>query len=74
MNRYINSVEVDQDLCVGCGYCIEVCPQVFSATYDGKAIVLNIQGCKECDCVGIAKECPVKAIYVNGGSKGYEKV
>lgn len=74
MNKHISLIEIDHDLCVGCGYCIEVCPQVFSTTYDGKATVLNIQGCEECDCVKIAEECPVKAIYVNGGSKGHEKV
>jgi len=64
MNKPIDLIEIDYKLCTGCGYCVELCPQVFSLTSQGKAVILNIYGCNECDCLDVAEKCPVKAIYV----------
>jgi len=30
---------VDQDLCIACGTCVALCPEVFELKDDGKAIV-----------------------------------
>ncbi|ACB84086.1 ferredoxin [Natranaerobius thermophilus] len=30
-------VEVDQDLCISCGLCVDECPEVFEWNDDGKA-------------------------------------
>ncbi|AIH04047.1 ferredoxin [Thermodesulfobacterium commune] len=68
----ITSLEVDQESCIGCGYCIEICPEVFTWGPERKALVYNFEGCKSCDCISAIENCPVKAISVEGGS--YEKV
>lgn len=53
---------VDQDLCVGCGLCVQVCSDVFELSSDGKARV--IKGADEdADCIQDAvDQCPVGAI------------
>jgi ferredoxin len=52
--------KVDQDLCVGCGLCTQVCADVFEMNAEGKAAV--IEGATA-DCVQDAvDQCPVGAI------------
>lgn len=57
-------VTVDQDLCISCGLCISLCPDVFDWNEDdkSKAIVDTVPSGQE-DC---AKEsidsCPTEAI------------
>lgn len=55
---------VDQELCIGCGACEEICPQVFKLNDDGKSQVIS----QECDSAGCCEEaadsCPVGAITV----------
>ncbi len=55
-------LEVDQELCIGCGYCIEECPEVFQWGAGKKALVINAQGCKICNCKEVVENCPVQAI------------
>jgi ferredoxin len=52
------SVRVNNDLCVGCGCCIDVCSQG-ALELDNKAVV-NDEYCIDCgDCVDM---CPVLAL------------
>ncbi len=51
-------VKVDQDLCLGCGMCANMCPDGFEMV-DGKAVVKN--GNAEC-VKDTASACPVNAI------------
>lgn len=55
-------VTVDQDLCVGCGACVEACPAQIFTLEDGKAQVSDDEclGCQSCVSV-----CPVDAIKVD---------
>ena len=57
-------VYVDEDECIGCGSCEEICPEVFEldeATQ--KALVIQPEGGPE-DLVEEASEaCPVDCIY-----------
>ena len=52
---------IDQDSCIGCGLCVEVCPAKTISMQDGKAVVTGTysMGCGHCEAV-----CPVDAIRV----------
>ncbi len=52
---------VDMDLCIGCGSCVELCPEVFELR-DDKAWVIGPDKCSTCDCQSAADTCPVEAI------------
>ncbi|MCK5286710.1 MAG: ferredoxin [Thermodesulfovibrionia bacterium] len=52
---------VDFDLCIGCGSCIELCPEVFELR-DEKAWVIGEDKCSTCDCQEVADICPTEAI------------
>lgn len=58
---------VDKDVCIGCGLCPSICPEVFDMDDDGKAKAIvdvvpaeNEGGAKEG-----AESCPVNAISVS---------
>jgi ferredoxin len=54
---------VDEDLCIGCGRCEEVCPGVFELGDDGFSHVIGSDRCVEAGCCeDAADECPVDAI------------
>jgi len=55
---------VDQNLCIGCGTCINACPQVFEINAEGKAeIRQDAPDCNEAGCCEVARDsCPVGAI------------
>lgn len=56
-------VHIDEDECIGCGTCEEICPEVFKLDSDsGKAKVIKPEGGPE-DLIGEAIEsCPVSCI------------
>lgn len=53
--------EIDSDLCIGCGSCVEICPEVFQLQED-KAAVVNASKCDTCNCQEAADVCPTQAI------------
>jgi ferredoxin len=53
---------VNEELCIGCGNCEEICPSVFNILGD-KSKVIDPEGCGLADCCEAAEEnCPVEAI------------
>ncbi|MFA6896771.1 MAG: ferredoxin [Patescibacteria group bacterium] len=56
-------VTVDQELCIGCGACANLCPKVFSLGNDGKSEVIDANGASG-DVEVAANSCPVGAIKV----------
>jgi ferredoxin len=66
--RYIPGVvtlELHQDLCIGCGICTTVCPHSVFALVGDKARIIDHDGCMECGAC--ANNCPVHAIAVTPG-------
>lgn len=57
-------VKVDKDLCVGCGLCANMAPEVFTMEDDGKAGVLPTAAGNEAAAKEAAEACPVSAITV----------
>jgi ferredoxin len=49
------------DLCIGCGLCSELCPNVYELK-DDKAWVKDAKACDSCDCQATVDSCPVQAI------------
>ncbi|MCK5084941.1 MAG: ferredoxin [Candidatus Pacebacteria bacterium] len=60
----VKKIEVDQELCIGCGACVNLCPDIFELQDDGKANVINEGESKKCDCEIAINSCPVGAIKV----------
>ena len=54
---------VDWDLCIGCGSCVELCPEVFELK-DEKAYVKAPDKCDTCNCQEAMEICPVEAITI----------
>lgn len=57
---------VDHELCIGCGVCEEICPDVFSVREE-KSWVIDPNGCDRCDCEEAAASCPTAAIEMKEG-------
>jgi ferredoxin len=59
--------EVDQDLCISCGACIDTCPEVFDWNDDEKAhsIVDEIPSDLEEQATEATEGCPTDAITIN---------
>jgi ferredoxin len=59
-------VIVDEDICIGCGRCEEICPAVFHVSeISGKSQVIDEEACEYTGCCEAAEEnCPVDAITV----------
>ncbi|MBF0517424.1 MAG: ferredoxin [Nitrospirae bacterium] len=58
-------VEVDEDTCIGCGRCEEICPAVFFVEEaSGKSQIIDHEACDYAGCCEAAEEnCPVHAIH-----------
>jgi ferredoxin len=59
-------VEVDRDLCIGSGDCVDTAPRVFELDDEGKAVVIDPDGASTDEVVEAAMNCPVTAILVAG--------
>jgi len=59
----MKQVEIDQDECIGCGACVELCPDIFAFNDDeNKAYVTTPEGGDQ-DCIDEAiASCPASCI------------
>ena len=59
-------VIVNQDLCIGCGICANMCPSCFEMKDDMKSYVVEDCDCsaEEC-CEQATSACPVQAIEIS---------
>jgi len=56
--------KVDREMCIGCGLCEEMCPEVFALDDEGKAYVLPDADFSVCDLEEVANSCAAEAITV----------
>ena len=42
-------IEVDEEKCIGCGECVEVCPSDVYEIQDEKSVVVNEEECVGCE-------------------------
>lgn len=58
--------KVDSDLCIGCGLCVNICPEVFKMENDKAVTVVNIipKSAEECSKKA-SDSCPVSAITLS---------
>lgn len=56
---FFHTLEIDKDLCIGCSYCVSVCPTEAFRVKNGKSVLLSNQ-CV--DCGKCALVCPTDAI------------
>jgi ferredoxin len=58
-------VNVDADVCIGCGLCTEICPEVFKLE-DGVSVAIcdHVLPLVEDSCREAAESCPVSAIEI----------
>ena len=60
------NIYVDQEACISCGACEEICPAVFHLSeVTGKSEVIDAEACDYAGCCEAAEEnCPVGAIKI----------
>jgi NAD-dependent dihydropyrimidine dehydrogenase PreA subunit len=63
--RGVTTLELDDDLCTGCGVCEFVCPQAVIAVTDGIARIRDRDACMECGAC--ATNCETDALTVRAG-------
>ncbi|MCP3891085.1 MAG: 4Fe-4S dicluster domain-containing protein [Desulfobulbaceae bacterium] len=64
--RYLEEtaiLKLSDDKCIGCGNCQLVCPHRVFKMVNGKAKIIDYNGCMECGAC--SKNCQVDAIFVN---------
>jgi NAD-dependent dihydropyrimidine dehydrogenase PreA subunit len=50
-------VEVDEEKCIGCGECIEICPVDVFELQDEKSVVVSSEDCLGCEsCIEVCEE------------------
>jgi ferredoxin len=55
-------LKVDRETCIGCGSCVDLCPDVFEMDDEDKAIVKDDANYDDCDPDEAVDVCPVDAI------------
>jgi NAD-dependent dihydropyrimidine dehydrogenase PreA subunit len=50
-------IDVDEEKCIGCGECVEVCPSDVYEIQDEKSIVVNEEECVGCEsCLEVCEQ------------------
>ena len=63
--KNVSTLKLNQDKCVGCGMCIEVCPHSVFAIKEHLAEIIDKDSCMECGAC--SKNCQFNAIEVKIG-------
>jgi len=63
--KNVTTMELDQEKCIGCGRCVEVCPHEVFLIAGRKAEIRDRDACMECGAC--KRNCPAEAIEVDAG-------
>ena len=63
--RNVATLQLDQELCIGCGMCEIVCPHAVFKMADGLAQIYDRDACMECGACSL--NCETEAISVQSG-------
>lgn len=63
--RNVSTLKLDEDMCTGCGMCLEVCPHGVLRLNGRKAHIVNLDACMECGAC--SRNCAAGAISVQAG-------
>jgi len=56
-------IEINDDLCIGCGICSSICPEIFEIKEDGKCHVIS-ENFEVSDAKEAEESCPEQAIII----------
>jgi len=59
-------VEVQRDVCIGSGDCVDTEPRVFRLDDEEKAVVIDADAASVDEIIDAATNCPIAAIFVTG--------
>jgi ferredoxin len=59
-------VEVQRDVCIGSGDCVDTQPSVFRLDEEEKAVVIDPDAATVDEIIEAATNCPIAAIFVTG--------
>ena len=59
------TLRLNQEKCVACGMCLEVCPRAVLSLTNGTVAIVNRDACIECGAC--SRNCPVNALSVKSG-------
>lgn len=57
-------IEINRELCIGCGTCASIAPETFELDSEGKSTVKNPKGNNDETILDAAKSCPAGAITI----------
>ncbi len=66
-------IQIDRELCVGDGACVNEAPGTFEMDDESIAVVINADGNGADEILGAAQSCPVDAIQLTDAATG-EKI
>lgn len=61
----VTTLHLDEEKCIGCGMCMNVCPHTVFRMNSKKVHIDNHDACMECGAC--SRNCPTEAIYVKSG-------
>ncbi len=62
----MSKFHVNQEVCIGCGTCVNICPDCFEINDEGKSQVKVEDTTCGCDTKEVIDDCPVRAISLEG--------